>query len=136
MLSRAGGDRLIRRYSRVRLVRACGLVVLGGTLVVAVAPTAPVALAGWAVLGLGVAPLAPAVLGAAPDARPGPGAPPVPAPTAIATVTTIGYLGSFTGPPTIGAVAEVTGLSPALGLMALAGVVTAALARHLPRAAD
>ncbi|HZD68985.1 MAG TPA: hypothetical protein VFA45_08760 [Actinomycetes bacterium] len=36
-------------------------------------------------------------------------------PVAVATVTTLGYLGSFTGPPVIGALAELVGLSRALG---------------------
>jgi MFS family permease len=136
VLGRAVADRIIARHSRSRLVQGCGAVVLVGTVVIALAPSVVLALLGWAVLGLGVAPLAPAVLGAAPDARP-PGAgetavPTIPAPAAIATVTTIGYLGSFTGAPAVGAIAEITGLSLALTLMAVAGVATIALARHLP----
>jgi cyanate permease len=47
---------------------------------------------------------------------------------AIAAVTTLGYLGSFTGPPLVGALAEVTGLSTALWLLVVAAFVPVVLA--------
>jgi hypothetical protein len=99
---------------------------------VVAAPTAPVALLGWAVLGAGLAAIAPAVLGAAPSATP------LPPPVAIAAVTTLGYLGSFTGPPMVGALAELTGLSTALGLLVAAAVLPVLLASHAlgPRTGD
>ena len=49
-------------------------------------------------------------------------------PVAVAAVTTLGYLGSFTGPPVIGALAELTGLSAALGLLVAAALVVVPLA--------
>jgi MFS family permease len=87
------------------------------------APVLPLALAGWALVGLAVAPLAPITLGAAPDRAAGP------APAAIAAVTTVGYLGSFTGPALIGGLAELADLSAALLLLAAAGAAAALLAR-------
>jgi hypothetical protein len=48
---------------------------------------------------------------------------------AIAAVTTVGYLGSFTGPPLIGALAEASDLSSALGVLLLAAAAAALLAR-------
>lgn len=48
---------------------------------------------------------------------------------AIAAVTTIGYLGSFTGPPLIGALAELSSLTLALALLVVVGGVIAATAR-------
>ena len=48
---------------------------------------------------------------------------------AIAAVTSIGYLGSFTGPPAIGALAELTGLSAALGLLVAVSALMVLLAR-------
>ena len=50
---------------------------------------------------------------------------------AIAAVTTLGYLGSFSGPPLIGALAELTGLSRALWLLVAAAALPVLLA---PRA--
>ena len=66
--------------------------------------------------------VAPAVIGAAPgasDRSPG---------VAIAAVTTIGYLGSFTGPPAVGALAEATSLSTSFTLLIAAAATIALLA--------
>jgi hypothetical protein len=122
-LGRLPGDRLVARLGRVRVVRLSGFVAAAGAAAAIAAPTAALALSGWAVLGLGLAALAPTVLGAAPAAGD------VPPGVAIAAVTTLGYLGSFTGPPLIGGVAELTGLSAALGLLIVAGLALVALAR-------
>jgi MFS family permease len=88
------------------------------------APGAEVSLAGWALFGLGLAALAPTVLGAAPAADHGSPA------AAIAAVTTVGYLGSFTGPPLVGALAEAGSLTAALGLLV---VVSGAMVLLAPR---
>ena len=110
--ARLAGDRLVARFGRARVVRASALVAAAGCGVAVTVPGVAPALAGWALFGLGVAAIAPAVLGAAPTAGVG-----VPPSVAIAAVTTVGYLGSFTGPPAIGALAGTTGLDAALGLL-------------------
>jgi MFS family permease len=122
-LGRLIADRLIARRGRAAVVGAGGGLAAAGVGAALIAPSPALALAGWAAFGAGLAPIAPAVLGAAPDASR------LPAPAAIATVTAIGYLGSFTGPPLIGALAGPVGLTTALGLMALAAVTAALLAR-------
>ena len=123
-LARLAGDRLIARLGRLRVVQASGLLAATGATVVAAAPTAPLALLGWATLGAGLATIAPAVLGAAPSASQ------LPPPVAIAAVTTLGYLGSFTGPPLVGVLAELTGLSTALALLVAAAILPVVLARR------
>jgi hypothetical protein len=122
-LGRLFGDRLAARFGRVRVVQACGAVAAAGGAAVVLAPGAGAALAGWALLGLGLAAAAPTILGAAPRVGDAPPA------VAIAAVTTIGYLGSFTGPPLVGALAEVTGLSAALGALVVLSALLAVLAR-------
>src|SRR4051812_3772333 len=122
-LGRLAGDRLLARHGRGSVVRGAGLVAAAGAILVVAAPGAGAALAGWALLGAGAAVVAPAVLGAAP------GVTDLPPGVAIAAVTTVGYLGSFTGPPAIGALAELTGLSAALGLLIAASLAIAALGR-------
>jgi hypothetical protein len=92
---------------------------------VIVAPTSAVVFAGWATFGLGVAAIAPTVLGAAA------GASELPAPVAIAAVTTIGYMGSFSGPPLIGALAEVAGLTMALGMLVAVSALMPVLGARL-----
>jgi len=119
---RLAGDRLLARLGRVRLVRVCAAVSAAGAALVVTAPGAIAALAAWALLGLGVAAVAPAVLGAAPGS--GRESPAV----AIAAVTTIGYLGSFTGPPVVGALAEAGGLSSALLVLVVLCVALGAFA--------
>ena len=47
---------------------------------------------------------------------------------AVAAVTTLGNLGSFTSPPLVGALAELTGLSAALALLVAAALVPVLLA--------
>jgi MFS family permease len=122
-VGRLFGDRLVVRWGRVRVVQGCGTVAAAGAALAVLAPTTGLSIAGWALFGLGLAPVAPTVLGAAPGLNTG--APAV----AIAAVTTVGYLGSFTGPPAIGALAELIGLSAALGLAVVVGAVLVLLAR-------
>jgi len=110
--ARLAGDRLVARFGRRRVVRASAVAAAAGCGVAVTVPGVAPAPAGWAVFGLGVAAIAPAVLGAAPAAGAG-----VPPSVAIAAVTSVGYLGSFTGPPSIGALAGATGLDAALGLL-------------------
>jgi len=115
---RVFGDRHVARFGRVRVVQGCAAVAAGGGALVVVAPNAALGLTGWALFGLGLAAVAPTVLGAAP--RTGH----VPPAVAIASVTTIGYLGSFTGPPAIGALAQATSLSTALiALVAVSAIL-------------
>ena len=122
-VGRLFGDRLVARFGRARVVQGSALVTGAGIAVAITAPSAAGSLVGWAVFGLGTAAIAPTVLGAAAGVRD------VPTPVAIAAVTTVGYLGSFTGPPVVGAVAEATDLSVALGLLVLVSAFAALLAR-------
>ncbi|TDC52966.1 MFS transporter [Jiangella ureilytica] len=122
-IGRFAAGRVLDRHGPRRTVQAAGLVVVAGTALAAVPSSAVLSLAGWGVIGTGVAALAPVVLAAAPDAGR------MPAPAAIAAVTTVGYLGSFTGPLIIGPVADVSSISVALGLLAVAGLATTVLAR-------
>jgi MFS family permease len=122
-VGRTMGDRHVARFGRMRVVQGCAGAAASGAALVVLAPTAALALAGWALFGLGLAAVAPAVLGAAPgtgDAAPA---------TAIAAVTTVGYLGSFSGPPALGALAEVTDLSTALIALVVVSGILGVLAR-------
>lgn len=108
---RVVGDRLRARLGPRKLVPAAGaLAVVAATVVVAVGDPV-LAAVGWTLLGLAVAPLAPTVLAASTTVS-------TAAPAeALATTTTLGYLGSFTAPPVIGLVAARS--SVATGLLAL-----------------
>jgi MFS family permease len=128
---RLAGDRLVAQYGRTTVVRTAAIVAAGGALLAVGGPGVATALAGWALFGLGVATIAPTVLGAAPDAAA------VPPSVAIAAVATVGYAGSFAGPPGIGALAGATGLDAAIGLLAGAAALAMLLcARALRGTSD
>jgi MFS family permease len=116
------GDRLVAGRGRARVVRACGVVTSAGAALAVLAPSSGLSLAGWAVLGAGLSAVAPAVLGAAGQVAPGSPA------AAIATVSALGYLGSFTGSPLVGAIAGATSLRVGLLLLVVVAVVLAASA--------
>jgi MFS family permease len=122
-LGRTIGDRQVTRFGRMRVIQGCATVAATGAALVVLAPAATLAIAGWALFGLGLAAVAPTVLGAAPHT--GEAAPA----TAIAAVTTIGYLGSFSGPPAVGALAQVTTLSTALIALVVFSAILGLLAR-------
>lgn len=122
-IGRLFGDRLIARFGRVHVVQACGAVAAAGGLLVVIVPGAGLALVGWALFGLGLAAVAPTVLGAAPQTGDAPPA------VAIAAVTTVGYLGSFAGPPAIGALAQASSLSTALAALVVVSALLTILAR-------
>ena len=123
-LSRLGADRLVARHGRARFTRAAASVAAIGAGTVVVSGSAGVALIGWAVVGSGVAGIAPTLLGAAP------GASAAPSSVAIATVSAIGYGGSFAGPPIIGALASLTSLPAALASLVLGAGAIALFARR------
>jgi MFS family permease len=119
---RAVGDRLVARHGRLRIVRGGALLGAAGVAGAVVSPGAVGAVAGWVLVGLGLAAATPAIIGAAPAVAG------MPVPAAIAAITSISYLGSFTGPPLIGVLAGAAGLSPALGVAVVFGLAMAALA--------
>ena len=104
-----------------RLLLAAGaLLSMIGLLIAVAAPAVPVAMVGFFLGGAGVSVAAPVAFSAAGRSVSG-----AERASAVATVTTIGYLGFLAGPPMMGAVAEVVGLRASF--LALAAV-TALLA--------
>ena len=119
------GDRLTARFGPMNLARAGGLVAAAGLLLALMFQNTAVALAGFACVGLGFATIVPMVFSAAghrPGANPD---------IAVASVTTLGYLGFLVGPPLIGFVAELVGLRYSLGMIVATSLVAAMLAPAL-----
>ncbi|GAA3040400.1 MFS transporter [Streptosporangium longisporum] len=124
-IGRFAGDHLAQRLGPTRLVRYSGLVAaigLGGALL---GGQIPIAFAGFALFGLGLAPIVPQVFSAAGNQDP------VTAGRAIAQVATVGYAGLLAGPAIIGAAAELVGLPAALGIPAVLALFMAASAGAL-----
>jgi MFS family permease len=118
-LGRLTGDPLADRLGAVVLARG-GAGLAGASFAVALAAASPLAaIAGFALLGAGLAAVFPLALRTAAARAPHAATAP-----AIAAVSTAGYLGLVCGPPTIGLLSGVVGLVGALGvLVALCGVV-------------
>lgn len=120
---RLAGDRITARLGNVRHLRLGGAIAAAGLVLAAAAPGVAVAVAGFALAGIGLSALFPLMVRAASDragASPGP---------AIAAVSTAGYGGLVTGPPLVGFLAEATSLRVALGaLLGALCLVVAAMA--------
>jgi MFS family permease len=115
---RFGGDRLSARFGPVRLVRACGLVAGAGFGLGLLAHQPLAGVAGFALLGVGLACVVPVTFSAAGHLGGGL------AGVAISRVAAVSYLATFAGPPIIGLVADQVGLSIALAIpVVLAGVI-------------
>jgi MFS family permease len=115
---RLSGTWLLGRFGLTRVLTASALVVCAGALVVASAPWAWLALAGFAVTGLGVANQFPAAMSRAGLLA---------GPSGIALASTLGYGGFLLGPPSIGFLTGPLGLRAALTTIALLALIAAAL---------
>jgi predicted MFS family arabinose efflux permease len=128
---RLTADRAAERFGSPALGRMGALVAaagLGGGLLLG-SPAG--AIAGFAVMGIGLAAVFPLALRAA-------GYDPATSGPAVAAVSSVGYAGFLTGPPAIGGLAELLGLGGALGCVCGLLAIAAALAGQLstrPRAA-
>ncbi|HEV8503603.1 MAG TPA: MFS transporter [Casimicrobiaceae bacterium] len=126
-LSRFGGDALRARWTDTLLLRTGAVLAAIAMTIVLLSAHAVVALIGFALVGAGLAPVAPILFNAA-SSVPG-----VSRAAGIAAVTSIGYAGFLIGPPLIGGIATASSLSVALGVVVLASAVLAYGARHLPQ---
>ena len=120
--TRFAGDRLRLAFGAVRLVRWSAVALAAGLAVALLADEPILAIAAFAVAGLGVGNIAPVLFaggGRAEPTAPGRG---------IAAVTTLGYTGFLLGPPLIGMLAEETGLRFALAVTVPASATIAVFA--------
>ena len=125
---RLAGTRLLSWLGQTRVLAGGGIAAFAGMLATALAPDLAVALAGFALTGLGVANMFPAAMSKAGQAA---------GPRGVAAASTFGYAGFLIGPPTIGLLANTIGLRDGLAIMsvlALAAAVLAVGARRLPEA--
>jgi MFS family permease len=117
MLGRLSGQWLERLLGDTLLLMGAFGVAFVGLVTVALAENVPLAVVAFFVGGAGISIAAPALFGgggrnAAPEERG----------RAVATVTTIGYLGFLVGPPFVGGAAEAVGLRAAFAALALVAI--------------
>jgi MFS family permease len=106
------GDRVIRRFGSVATVRVSGAIAAAGALLVVVSPSTAPAMAGFALLGLGVAVVVPLCFAAAGTVGPNPA-------RAIAGIATIAYGAGLAAPGAIGGIAAATSLPVSFALVGL-----------------
>ena len=125
-IGRLTGDRLISRFGPRNAVRA-GATLAGLGLGLGLILNRPAtAIAGFALLGVGLSLVVPSVFSAStrlPDTPPAP---------ALALTTTFGWVGFLCGPPVIGLLASKLTLPVALGLVTVLCLVMTALASIIP----
>ena len=127
---RVVGDRVVDRFGQRRVARIGGAVTAVGMALALTVPSVGAVLVGFALTGLGVATLVPAVMHTADEL---PGLPPGVGLTVVGLVLRLGFLVS---PTVIGVVADLVSLRGALVSVALAGVVVLVLGRVLVPTAD
>ena len=119
---RFGGDWLRERVPATRLLRATALLSACAMAIVLLSGTVAWALAGLALLGLGLANVIPLLYVAASRVDG------VSAATGIAVVSSLGWIGVVIGPPLVGGLAQASSLSWALWLVVLSSLALAAAA--------
>jgi hypothetical protein len=124
---RLGGIALVQRLGTTRVTTLGGVVTCSGALLVALAPSLPLAYVGLAATGIGLANIFPSALAQAGAAG---------GPQGIAIAATLGYCGILAAPPSIGLLADVVGLPVAMTLIpALAALAATIGYLTRPRAA-
>jgi fucose permease len=125
-IGRLTGDSVARRFGPVATVRVGGLLAVVGTCLVIAARAQVPAMAGFGLLGLGIATVVPLAIAATGrlDAD-------LDANSAVAGVTTIVYAGSLVAGPVIGALGSGVSLPFAFGAVALAAIGITLSARAL-----
>jgi fucose permease len=122
---RFGGDWLRARVPAARLLRATALLSACAMAAVLLSNTVAWALAGLALLGLGLANVVPLLFVAASRVEG------VSAAAGIALVSSLGWVGVVIGPPLVGGVAQASSLAWALWLVVLSSLALAAAARRV-----
>jgi MFS family permease len=121
-------DRIATGLGPVAVVRWGATIAAAGLALGLAVPETAAAIAGFALLGAGLAPVVPTVFSAAGNLRARSGR------SALAAVVTISYLGSILGPALIGLVTSLVGLRAALGIPVLLALVAATFAAQVASA--
>ncbi|HWD68106.1 MAG TPA: MFS transporter [Caulobacteraceae bacterium] len=109
---RVSGDRVVRRLGARRVLQWGGALAILGLVWVLACPFAPLAAAGFLLVGLGAANVVPVLFSAAGRQTS------MPPTLAVAAVTSTAYAGVLAGPPGLGFVAHAVGLPAAFWLLA------------------
>ncbi len=111
-VGRFSGDAIVGRFGGRLVLLGSGALAVGGFVVLLTAPFAPIAMAGFLLIGLGASNIVPILFSAAGRQRTMSPA------LAVAAITTTGYAGILVGPAIVGFVAHAIGLAGSFWLLA------------------
>jgi MFS family permease len=120
-LGRAFGDGVVHRLGRTRVIALGALAVFAGIALAVGLASPPAVIAGFCVVGLGLANMVPAVFSASAAAATSPS-------IGIATAATLAYASNLVGPPIFGAVASVSSLRVSFAMLLPAALAILVLA--------
>lgn len=126
---RFAGDPVRDRFGPVNTLRASAALGMVGLFIAGIAPDTAIALAGFAIAGIGISNMSPIIYSAA-GSIPG-----VPSGIGLSVVTTLGYSGILFAPSVIGFIAAHAGLGTVFMFMPLLALTVLALS-HLVRHAE
>jgi MFS family permease len=125
MFTMAGGrfiaDRYVTKYGVTRILKLSGISIFSGLMLAVIFPDIITATIGFLLVGIGVSSVVPMVYSLAGKSKkmlPG---------VALATVSSISFLGFLIGPPIIGFIAQISSLRWSFALIALMGLGTTLL---------
>jgi MFS family permease len=119
------GDRMADRFGVPSVLRGSGILITCGLLITVLSPFYPLTLAGYLLTGFGVSCVVPFIFGLAgkiPMSNPG---------AALASISSLGYLGFLLIPPLIGYVSQASSLRVSFAIMAGMGMLIILLSRKI-----
>jgi MFS family permease len=119
------GDRMADRFGIQRVLAASGLLISAGFLITVLSPYIPLTLVGYLLTGFGVSCVVPFVFslaGKIPMSNPG---------AALASISSLGYLGFLLVPPMIGYVAQASSLRVSFAIIAVMGLFMVRLSARI-----
>lgn len=111
------GDKLAQKYSRKKMVQTSGVMIFSGMMLAVLLPYIITATIGFLIVGLGVSTIIPLLYSTLGKANLN-----VSKSIAIATVSSISFLGFLMGPPLIGYIAQIAGLQYSFSTIAFFGL--------------
>lgn len=130
VVGRLSCDRLAKNMATRDVIRVAGGVAAAGLSLGLIINTAWGMMGAAFIVGLGLAPIVPAVFRAGGNLKT------MPSGEALATLATMSYGGGLFGPPTIGLVADYGGLRMALAVVVIIAIMLPFIAEGVPRQAD
>ena len=115
------GDKLVTRMGIKTVLKFSGVFISAGLLLAVMLPYLFTAMAGFILVGLGVSCIVPMVFNLAGRSKK------MSSGTALASISTIGYLGFLLVPPFVGFVAQTSSLRWSFGVMAMLGAMVAVM---------